>query len=134
MHYTAAIEVDEEQKLNIADLLRQPSGSSLVPTGCPVEETDSNECEAILSVKSEARGDAYSDVSWQAPTLEACRVLTRHSITEQMTEQQFPFNNDIDISSEAITPPVTRESHGRLDEVHQYYYYYHYSYRKGTQI
>ena len=52
-HYTAAIEVDDE-KLNIADLPRQPSGCCLVPTGCPVDEAGSNECEAILSLTSKA--------------------------------------------------------------------------------
>ena len=54
------------------------------------------------------------------PVLEAGRILTRQSITEQITEQQFSFKKDIDFSIGAITPRVTRESHGRLDETHQY--------------
>ena len=74
LHYTAAIEVDDE-KLNIPDLPRQPSGCCLVPTGCPVDEAGWNECEATLSVTSEARRNAVSDVSWQPPTLKAGRVL-----------------------------------------------------------
>ena len=62
LHYTAAIEFDDE-KLNMTDLPRQPSDCCLVPTGCLVDEAGSNECEAILSVTSEARRNAVSDVS-----------------------------------------------------------------------
>ena len=64
LHYRAAIEVDDG-KLNMTDLPRQPSGCCLVPTGCPVDETGSNECEAI-SVTTEVRR-TVSDVSWQNP-------------------------------------------------------------------
>ena len=118
LHYTAAIDVDDE-KLNMADLPRQLSGCCLVPTGCPVDETGSNEREAILSVTSEARRTAVSDVSWQPPALEAGRVLAEQ-ITEQLTEQLLPFEKDIDFSAEALTPRVMRESYGRLEEAHQY--------------
>ena len=77
LHYTAAIEVDSnesarlvlhEVKFNIADLPRQPSGSCLVPTGCPVDGADSHECEAVSLVTSEAREKADSDASWQTPS------------------------------------------------------------------
>ena len=101
MHYTPAIKVDDE-KMNLVDLPRQLSGCCLVPTGCPVDEVGSNECEAI-SVTSGARRNAVSDVSWQTPALEAGGVLA-----EQITEQQLPFEKDIDFSSEAITLRVTR--------------------------
>ena len=97
LHYTSAIEVDDEE-LNMADLPRQPSGCCLVPSGCPVDEAGSNECEAI-SVTSEARRNAVSDVSWQTPALEAGRVLA-----EQITEHQLPFEKDFDFSTEALTP------------------------------
>ena len=40
LHYTSAIEVDDE-KLNIEDLPRQPSGCCLVSNGCPVDEAGS---------------------------------------------------------------------------------------------
>ena len=83
LHYTAAIEVDDE-KLNMADFPRQPSGCCLVPTGCPFDEGGSNECEAILSGTSESRRNVVSDVSWQPPALEAGRVLA-----EQITDQQL---------------------------------------------
>ena len=68
LHYTAAIEVDDEEKLNIADLPRQTSDCCLVLTGCPVDEAGSNEYEEILSVTSEAQINAESDVSWQPPS------------------------------------------------------------------
>ena len=45
LHYTAAIEVDDE-KLNMEDLPRQPSGCFLDPTGCPDYEAGANECDA----------------------------------------------------------------------------------------
>ena len=64
---------------------------------------------------SVARRNAVSDASWQTPTLEAGRVLA-----EQITEQQLPFEKDIDFSTEAITSRVTRESYGRLEEAHKY--------------
>ena len=89
----------------------------LVQTGCPVDEVGSNECKAILSMTSEARRNAVSDVSWQPPTLEAGRVLAG-----QNTEQQLLFEKDIDFNTEAITPRVTRESYGRLEDAHQYSY------------
>ena len=113
LYYTTGIE-DDDEELNMADLIRQPSGCCLVPTGCPVDEADSNESEAI-SVTSGARTNAVSDVSWQTPVLEAGRVLA-----EQITKQQLPFEKDIDFSTEAITPRVTRESYGRLEEAHKY--------------
>ena len=43
------------------------------------------------------------------PALEAGRVMIRQSITEQMAEQQLPFEKDIDFSTEAIAPRVTKE-------------------------
>ena len=95
----------------MTDLIRQPSGCCLVPTGCPVDEAGSNESEAI-SVTSGARRNAVSDVSWQTTVLEAGRVLA-----EQITEQQF--EKDIDFSTEAIAPRVARESYGRLEEAHK---------------
>ena len=113
LNYTSAIEVDDEE-LKMADLIRHPSGCCLVPTGCLVDEAGSNECEAI-SVTSGARRNAVSDVSWQTPVLEAGRVLA-----EQIIEQQVSFEKDIDFSTEAITPQVTRESYGRLEEAHKY--------------
>ena len=81
----------------------------------PTTEAGSNEGEAILSVTSEARRNAVSDVSWQPPTLEAGRVLA-----EQITEQQLQFEKDIDFSAETITPRVARESYGRLEKAHHY--------------
>ena len=64
----------------MTNLRRQRSDCCLVPTGCPVDEASSNESEAI-SVTSEARRNAVSDVSWQTPALEVGRVLA-----EQITE------------------------------------------------
>ena len=87
----------------MVDLRRQPSDCCLVPTGYPVDEAGSNECE-VISVTSEAQRNAVSDVSWQTPALEAGRVLA-----EEITEQQLPFEKNINFSTEEITPRVTRE-------------------------
>ena len=52
--------------------------------------------------------------------MEAGKVLASQSITQQITEQQLPFKKDDNLSTEAITPRVMRESFGRLGEAHQY--------------
>ena len=63
MHYTTAIEVDDEEKLNRQ--ICQTTEWQLSCLACPVYGMVSNECKAILRVTSEARGNADIDFSWQ---------------------------------------------------------------------
>ena len=88
-----------EEKLNIADMLGQPSVCCLFSTGCPVSRTDSHESEAVLSVTSVARRDAVSDSSRQPPSQQLAFIYTNIQLEAK--------------------PPVAAESIERLETAHQ---------------
>ena len=69
-----------EEKLNIADLLGQPS------VGCPVLGTELHESEAELSVTSVTGGDAVSDSSSQLPSHHLAFINT-NILSEQTARQ-----------------------------------------------
>ena len=106
-----------EEKLNFADFPRQPSVGCLVSTGCPVSGTDSHESEAVLSVTSEARGDAVSDSSRQPPSQQLAFINTNMQLEAKPPETAQQYSpNVIDrelAASQAAgqSGPVTQVAH-----------------------